>query len=232
MRITESRIRQIIREELESSDGNPEIDRKVAIAIAGLAPRDYSFAEHVRAVDGSMRHWSEAMDTPPTGDPLREALAHARRIERLVDMKRDKGLVRPMSFTRHLVNMIWERNRKLADKIMREDARSDVPGSGAHANWIEGMEGILEGIKLMSPFLYGQPRNTRFMRNVAPSYLKGVRMIEDNIDEVDRYVELMEALPRLVDFFVSNEDEGLEDTFIRLVLGGSVGAVQAAMLLP
>jgi hypothetical protein len=57
-------------------------------------------------------------------------------------------------------------------------------------------------------------------------------MIEDNIEEVDRYMELMKALPALVNFFVNNDDEDLEDTFIRLALGGYSGAVQAAMLIP
>jgi len=229
MRISEGLLRQLIREEIASAGGSN--DRKVAIVIAGFTSR-LNFAEHVRAVDGYLKFSAEWQAPLDPKDPLFEVLEHAKRISPLVEIQERKGLVNPMEFTRQLASMIREKKPDLAKKILREDAKSDTPGWGAHANWNEGMEGIKEGVKLMTTFLYGPPRNTRIIRVGAPGYLKGVRMIEDNIEEVDRYMELMKALPALVNFFVNNDDEDLEDTFIRLALGGYSGAVQAAMLIP
>ena len=225
MIISESRIRRVIKEEIDrvmrESSAQPMetqegLRNTVALILACFTGDDlnrYTPKQH-----------AELVRSFPKGHAIRETADHYQSMvysvtKYLRGIDDDQFVTLPDEFIPTMVDEVQRKNPAVARRLLDEyDDNESV-------DWY-GEFGILaEGAQAMSDWITGSRNYENFN-----DYADGFEAILDHMDDVKRFVDLMHAGPVIVKFLSDYDDDQAVDKIISLVVSGPDGAIQAGEL--
>lgn len=225
MRLSESRIRRIIREEIDHalresnsglSTGDSDLRQDVALVLSCFTGKELK--GFTAAVLG------EIMNLFPEGHAVREVAKHYQPmmysvVKYLNGIDDDQFVTLPDEFIPTLVDKVDRANPEVASRLLTEYYKvSDV-------NWYDDFGIIAEGAQAMSDWITGSRDYENFH-----DYADGFEIMRDHRDDVKRLVDLMRAGPVIARFLSNHDDDETVDKIISLVVSGPDGVIQAGEL--
>ena len=226
MRISESRIRRIIREELghtlrESSaqlmESQESLRNDVALILACFIGEDlsrYTAKQH-----------AEIIRSFPKGHAAHVAANHYQSMmysvtKYLRGIDDDQFVTLPDEFIPTMVDEVKRKNPAVARRLLDEyDDNESV-------DWYEEFGILAEGTQAMSDWITGSRNYENFN-----DYADGFEAMRDHRDDVKRFVDLMHSGPVIAKFLSDHDDDETVDKIISLVVSGPDGAIQAGELV-
>lgn len=226
MRISESRMRQIIREELgrtlrESSaqpmESQESLRNDVALILACFIGEDlsrYTAKQHAEII----RSFPKGHAAIATAKHYQSMMYSVTKYLRGIDDGQFVTL--PDEFIPTMVDVVQRKNPKVARRLL-DEYRGDED-----VDWHKEFGILAEGAQAMSDWITGSRNYENF-----DDYADGFETILDHLDDVKRFVDLMHSGPVIAKFLSDHDDDETVDKIISLVVSGPDGAIQAGELV-